>query len=201
MAHRASLSNRVLTVGHSNRSIHDFVRVLQGAGVEFLVDVRTSPYSRIAPQFNREGLAGALKTAGIVHVFEGEALGGRPEGDEYYAEDGRVLYFRMAKTPWFISGLDRVRDLAATGRVALMCSEEDPASCHRHLLIARVLEESGTPVTHLRADGTFQPYEVMADVVRRWAETRLAFPEEEDSGWRSTRSVSPSARRRTSSAR
>jgi uncharacterized protein (DUF488 family) len=199
MNHPTSPEDRLFTVGHSNGKLNDFLSLLEGAEVRFLVDVRTSPYSRVAPQFNREGLSMSLKEAPIQYIFEGKALGGRPRGDDFYSEDGHVLYSRMARAPWFIAGLERVRVLASRGTVSLMCSEENPAECHRHLLLARVLAEDGVAVTHLRADGTRQPYAVMADVIRRRAETPLLFPEDEDPTWRSIRSVSHNDRRRSSS--
>jgi len=192
---------RLLTVGHSNRPLEHFLQLLERADVEVLADVRTSPHSTVAPQFGRESLAQALRQRGINYVFEGRALGGRPKGREYYGKDGRVLYFRMAEAPWFLAGLNRLRGMAAHRRVAIMCSEEDPASCHRHLLIARVLEASGVSVTHLRADASLQPYGVMPDVRRRRSEPPTLFSTGEDRGWTSIRSVSPSARPSSSSAR
>jgi uncharacterized protein (DUF488 family) len=190
----------LLTVGHSNTSLERLLQLLTSTRVDVLVDVRSSPYSSVAPQFGRESLENALLRSGIVYVFEGRALGGRPEGAEYYGEDGRVLYFRMADAQWFLAGLNRLRDMATQRRLAIMCSEENPTNCHRHLLIARVLEESGVSVTHLRADGSLQPYAVMPDVSKRRRETPNLFPAVEDIGWKSTRSVSPSTRPSSSSA-
>ena len=69
----------VLTVGHSNHPLETFVALLQRHGVTTLADVRSAPYSRFNPQFNRKALEGSLETIGIEYVFLGRALGGRPD--------------------------------------------------------------------------------------------------------------------------
>ena len=98
----------------------------------------------------------ALARCAIGYIPFGRDLGGRPEGDEFYDEQGHVLYGRLAASPAFLDGLDRVLAQARTSRIALLCSEEDPSRCHRHLLIGRVLRERGVPVSHLRRDGRIE---------------------------------------------
>ncbi len=70
---------------------------------------------------------------------------------------GHVLYGRLAASPAFQEGIDRVLARAQTQRIALLCSEEDPSRCHRHLLIGRVLRERGVAVSHIRGDGASRP--------------------------------------------
>ena len=147
----------VLTVGHSTHALETFVALLQQHGVTAVADVRSAPYSRFNPQFNREPLAEALGSEAIRYVFLGNALGGRSDAPACY-EDGRIRYDRVAATQSFRSGLARVVQGAARYRIALMCAEKEPLHCHRTLLVARALDEQGVDVAHIHADGRLEPH-------------------------------------------
>lgn len=151
----------IWTVGHSNQSVASFLRLLTDAGIDTLADVRTEPVSRYLPQFNQRDLQEAVENAGIRYVFFGDSLGGRPPEPDFYDEAGHVLYDRVAQSPRFQSGVERLLRGARRGlRIAMMCSEEDPLVCHRHLLVGRVLEKRhGVSTRHLRGDGTTQTTE------------------------------------------
>lgn len=144
---------QLFTIGHSNVALDDFLGLLRQHGIEAVADVRTVPRSRYVPHFNAGQLGEALARCAVGYLPSGQELGGRPAGDEFYDEDGHVLYGRLAASPLFQTGLDRVLAGARTSRVALLCSEEDPSRCHRHLLIGRVLQERGVAVSHIRRDG------------------------------------------------
>ena len=144
----------IWSIGHSNHELPKFVGLLRGAGVEVIADVRSQPYSRFNPQFNRETLRAALLESGIDYVFLGDELGGRPPEADCYDADGHVLYGKLAETDRFRDGLHRLVSGSQDFRVAMMCSEGDPAKCHRHLLIARALTAEAIPVRHIRPDGT-----------------------------------------------
>ena len=159
----------IFSIGHSNQSIEDFLALLQQHQIQVLVDVRSSPYSKYVAQFNSTLLATAVKQAGIKYTFMGKELGGRPDGDEFYDADSHVLYNRVAEASFFLDGIKRLKEGGRTYRVAIMCSEEDPMACHRHLLIGRVLAEQEVQLVHIRGDGHIQ------------TEQELALPEEEAS--------------------
>src|SRR5229473_2767134 len=142
----------VLTIGHSTHSWDRFVALLRSAGVTAVADVRTSPYSRHLPQFNRNELREELRSSGISYVFLGGELGGRPKESRFYC-DGAADYEKMAKAPAFNRGLNRVIEGARKHRIALMCSEHDPLDCHRCLLVARALAERGVRVSHILSHG------------------------------------------------
>ena len=142
------------SIGHSNHELPAFVDLVRGAGIAVIADVRSQPYSRFNPQFNREPLRSSLLESGIDYVFLGAELGGRPAEPECYDSDGNVLYGKVAQTDRFRDGLQRLVSGSQRFRVAMMCSEGDPANCHRHLLIARALTEDGAPVVHVLSDGT-----------------------------------------------
>lgn len=146
----------LLTIGHSNHALDVFLRLLRQHSIEAVADVRTVPWSRYVPAFNAKRLREALAECGIDYVPLGAELGGRPAGEEFYDEQGHVLYGRLAASPAFQKGIDRVLRGAQSHRIALLCSEEDPSRCHRHLLIGRVLRERGVTLSHIRGDGRIE---------------------------------------------
>lgn len=157
---------QILTIGHSTHDYDVFLALLRGAGVTAIADVRTYPFSRRVPQFDRDTLAARLRADGIAHVHLGDALGGRPR-DPALRRGGVVDYERVAATPAFAAGLDRVIAGAGRHRIALMCAERDPRDCHRGLLVGRALDERGIDVAHILPDGRIEPHaDVVADLLR-----------------------------------
>ncbi len=148
--------NTVLTVGHSNHPLDRFMGLLRRHAVTAVADVRSAPYSRFNPRFDRETLGGRLNALGVAYLFLGRALGGRPDDRSCY-ENGRVRYDRLARTPLFREGIERVVRESGNERVALMCAEKEPLDCHRALLVGRALVERGVAVAHILADGTLEP--------------------------------------------
>jgi uncharacterized protein (DUF488 family) len=148
----------VFTIGHSTHAIGAFVDLLRRREVTAVADVRSAPYSRFNPQFNRETLEAELAARGIRYVFLGRELGARSEDPSCY-EKGRVQYARLACTELFRSGIDRVVRGAEEYRVALLCAEKEPLECHRTLLVGRALQERGVPVSHILADGRVETHE------------------------------------------
>lgn len=146
----------IKTIGHSNHSLEKFVSLLEKYNIEVLVDVRSYPYSKYAPHFNETSLKEGVKSADIKYLFMGKELGGRPQGKEFYDEDGYVLYWRIAESTFFQEGIERLQAGIEKYRVAIMCSEENPTECHRRLLVGRVLNEHGVTLQHIRGDGKVQ---------------------------------------------
>ena len=142
------------TIGHSDHTVAAFVDLLRRHGITLVVDVRSQPYSRWTPQFNRETLARDLDDAGIAYRFMGDALGGRPADPALYnAGQERPDYRRVEQTPAYQAGIDQLLDLARAEQVAVMCSEGDHRHCHRHLLITQTLLDRGARVLHIQPDG------------------------------------------------
>jgi uncharacterized protein (DUF488 family) len=155
----------IYTIGHGNSPSQVIVDLLHKHGITTLVDVRSVPYSQYTPFFNREVFKNALEQADIHYVFEGEALGGRPNDETCYktsevpdAKTSRekflklVDYEEVAKRSWYQEGIERLIQFAGEGRTAIMCSEEDPKRCHRSHLIAQTLVKMGITVKHIRRD-------------------------------------------------
>jgi uncharacterized protein (DUF488 family) len=144
----------VLTIGHSNHSIERFVALLTMHRIEEAVDTRSHPYSKHAPQFNREPISASLSRSGIRYLYLGEQLGGRPSENEYYDEVGRLLIERVWESQRFRQGISCLVSEIHKWHVALLCAEENPARCHRRRLIAPVLITQGGLVGHIRGDGS-----------------------------------------------
>jgi len=130
--------HQLLTIGHSNRTIEAFIRLLAENNVTAVADVRSQPYSRHHPHFNAESLKAALRRAEIAYVFLGKELGARRTEPECY-ENGQAKYELIEKTAAFRNGLDRLLTGMQSHRIAITCAENDPLTCHRMILICRHL--------------------------------------------------------------
>lgn len=182
------------SIGHSNHSLQHLLDLLHEHDIEVLVDVRSVPSSRYSPHFSQTPLQRALTQAGVEYVFMGRELGGRPKDADFYDTAGKVLYARVARLPSFQEGVNRLAESFTDKRAAIMCSEEDPAVCHRHLLIGRVLAEQGLPLLHIRGDGRIETEvaQARASGKREPPPGQLSFLDDhEERTWKSLRSVLP----------
>jgi uncharacterized protein (DUF488 family) len=152
----------LLTIGHSNLPAAGFMALLQGAGVTAVADVRSVPFSRRFPWFSAPNLAARLQGAGIAYLAFGDALGGRPRDPALYC-DGVADYEKMAETPSFCAGLDRLGEAIGRFRLCVMCAEREPLDCHRCLLVARALAQRGLALGHILVDGTIEPHVATED--------------------------------------
>lgn len=169
------------TIGHGNISADDFLQHLRQHGITVLVDVRSAPYSRYVPHFNKHTIEAFLKERGIDYRYGGEYLGGRPTQADAYKNNELpdqstkrenflklVQYEEIMKRDWYQKGirhlLNIVRDEAKSGgHVAIMCSEGNPRECHRHHLISRSLidpqvrvVDDNVQINHILKDGTLE---------------------------------------------
>lgn len=145
--------NSLYTIGHSSHSWDQFLALLEERSVDFVCDVRSSPYSRRFPQFDGRTMRPSLEKAGLKYLYLGDMLGGRGKTSSDY-EGGRVSYTRLAARKDFAAGLDRVRNGVAKYNVALMCAEKDPANCHRAILVCRHLRSESFAIRHILSDGS-----------------------------------------------
>ncbi len=187
-------ASRIFTIGHSNLDPDRFRELLVEHGIEVVVDVRSWPHSRYVAWADAAELPQVVAGAGARYLFLGNELGGRPEGDDFYDQEGHVLYGKIAQQGWFQEAIRRLERGAEEYRVAIMCSEEDPAHCHRRLLVSRVLLDRGLTVAHIRKTGQI---EVESGPLKLSEGTLF---EDEEGLWRSSLSVSRARRPRTSSA-
>lgn len=157
----------IYTVGHSNQTLPQLVDQLAQYKVNAVADVRSMPFSRRLPQFNRPVLEAELPRHDIRYVFLGEELGARRE--EAAAYDGlQAAYERVAQLPAFQRGLERVlRGLDRGLTLALLCAERDPLTCHRAILVSRHLQARGVDVQHILGDGSLESHQALEDRMRR----------------------------------
>ncbi len=153
----------IYTIGHSTRSIEQFLDLLRAHGIEELVDVRTIPKSRHNPQFGQEELAASLKQAGIDYVHLGKLGGLRHSRKDSVNLGWQNSSFRgyadYMATPEFQEGLDELKAIAEKKRVAIMCAEALPWRCHRSLT-ADALTTQGWQVLHIQSRKTASPHEL-----------------------------------------
>ncbi len=188
-----ALAYQIFTVGHSNQPVEDFIDLLIDKNIEVLVDIRSSPFSRYAAQFDKKALEASIKAAGLMYLFLGKELGGRPQPVEYYDVEGHVNYRLVAESAPFVEGIARLEKGVKDYKVALMCSEENPVDCHRRLLVGRVLVANGLEVIHIRGGGELEPeLAFTSNNDQAGNETdQLSLPgfDREEPAWRSRRSI------------
>lgn len=143
----------IFSIGHGNKSVERFISELRSFNIDYLVDVRSKPYSKRNADFNRDMLEHHLSAAGIRYVYMGDVLGGLPSDSSCYTR-GHIDYGKMAGTSSFIVGLQRIVTANNKGiRLCLMCSESDPSMCHRSKLIGQELLKHEIMTRHITAVG------------------------------------------------
>ena len=154
--------NTLFTIGHSNHEIGVLLELLRRYEVQAVSDVRSQPYSSHFPQFNQPVLKHELRAIGLRYVFLGKELGAR-RGEACCYVEGQARYDLVAKTDAFAEGLNRVLKGLMKYRVALLCAERDPLTCHRSILVCRHLRGKGFPIQHILADGRLESHEAAED--------------------------------------
>ena len=149
----------LFTIGHSNLSIEAFILLLQQHGITAVVDVRSHPFSRYLPHFNQSEIKASLSSFGIQYVFLGKELGARPEDLSCYDLSGKALYQRIAATPLFSEGIQRLLKGAANYKISLMCAEKDPITCHRTILVCHKLKDLSLQIHHILSDGNLESHQ------------------------------------------
>ncbi|WP_411822461.1 DUF488 family protein [Leptospira sp. 'Mane'] len=148
------MENSLFTVGHSNHTIEHFKSILIRHQIDVICDVRSNPYSKYNPQFNKEFLKNELKKSNIKYLFLGKELGARSDKKKYYINN-KVKYSLLVKDPLFKIGIKRLEDGMKQYKIALMCAEKDPITCHRMILIIREIREKSS-IQHILENGTLE---------------------------------------------
>lgn len=140
----------VYSIGHGNKKIEDFIEELKSFNIQFLLDIRSKPFSKWNPQFNQESLKNEIEKNGITYVFVGDVLGGLPEDRSCYNHEGKVVYDIIKEKEFFKKGLERlIKAHQKRIRIAIMCSESRPEECHRSKLIGQELLKKEIPIKHI----------------------------------------------------
>jgi uncharacterized protein (DUF488 family) len=144
----------LFTIGHSTHQINVFLDRLKQHGINCVIDVRSYPFSKIAPQFNKPSLSGVLKANSILYLHLPEEFGARRTEKEYLNDDGKVNFEKVRESEAFKRGISRIKNGLSKGfKIALMCAEADPLICHRFSMISRGLTQSGLEVQHILKNG------------------------------------------------
>lgn len=151
--------NEIYTIGHSSYTHEQYLKLLKYYNINCIVDVRSIPYSKYVPQFNKEEIKKFLKLNSIYYIFMGKELGARREDKRLYTE-GYLDFEKTSKSMNFINGIDRVKDGIEKGyKIALMCKEKDPIDCHRNILVARQFSMQGFNVLNILENGLTETQE------------------------------------------
>jgi uncharacterized protein (DUF488 family) len=131
--------------------LEEFLSLLQHHNINCIVDVRSVPASKYAPQFNEESLRYFLKSNDIQYLPFGDEFGARRT--DCIDDNGQVNFEMAVTTPLFNQGAERLRKGLEKGfNIALMCSEADPLECHRFSLVSRYFYNQGIEVFHILKD-------------------------------------------------
>ncbi|NMA74809.1 MAG: DUF488 domain-containing protein [Bacteroidales bacterium] len=145
------------TIGHSNLSIEQFVENLEKHNINCVVDVRSHPYAKYTPQFNKNNLKISLGKSEIIYLHLGDSLGARFNQKDLLMQDGTVDLIKVGETDFFKKAIARLKDGINQGyEIAIMCSEQDPLDCHRFVLVARALKAEGIIVEHILKNGCLE---------------------------------------------
>ena len=149
------MDKTIFTIGHSNHDISDFINLLLANQIELVIDVRSAPYSKLYPHFNRNPLEVSLTKNSIKYTFLGDSVGGRSNNIKDYSK-GRVMYKKIAEKKEYISSINTMIQNSSKYKIVLMCSEKEPLECHRTLLISRSIETHMVKILHIHRDGQIE---------------------------------------------
>ena len=158
----------IYSIGHGNKKIEDFIKELKTFEVQFLLDIRSKPFSKWNPQFNQNELRFKLEENGIKYVFVVDTLGGLPEDRSCYDYNGKVVYDLIKEKDFFKEGLKRLTIANEKHiKLAIMCSESKPEECHRSKLIGQELLKKKISLKHIVSDKLIKSQEmVMAELTK-----------------------------------
>ncbi len=157
----------IYSIGHGAKTFNDFFEELSSFQIQYLIDVRSQPYSKWNPEFNKEILEQKMAKTNIRYIYWGAILGGRPNDISCYT-DNRIDYSKLRQKDFFIDGISRI--IIANEkqiRVAVMCSEANPAICHRSKCIGQDLLSKGISMHHIVGPNKSKSQElVMAELTK-----------------------------------
>ena len=156
------MQTNIYSIGHGNKEIKTFITELKSFNIHYLLDIRSKPFSKWNPSFNQNELKHHLQKQEITYVFVGDALGGLPNDETCYNENGQVIYDLVKEKEFFKKGLHRL--ITANEKhikLALMCSESKPEECHRSKLIGQELLKHKISLNHIISSESVKSQEVV----------------------------------------
>lgn len=145
------------TIGHSKHTQQDFLKLLRLHKINCVVDVRSTPFSKFSPQFNRDEIKKYLNKCGIYYIEMGKEFGARRSDKTLYTNEGYLDFEKTAKSSEFISGIKRINKGVEKGlNIVFMCTEKDPIDCHRNILVAREFYKRNYEILNILYDGSIE---------------------------------------------
>lgn len=145
------------TIGHSHHEPDYFLRLLRKYDINYVLDVRSTPYSKFAPQFNAETINAFLSKRNINYVQMGNFFGARPKDLELYTPEGYLDFNKTRNTVDFKKAVNNVLlGMNKGNNIALMCTEKNPIECHRTILVSKAFYDLNIPVKHILSNGTLR---------------------------------------------
>ncbi len=142
------MENKIYTIGYSTFELDDFIRIIKSYGITAVADVRSSPYSKFKPEFNKKEFQKELKKNDLAYVFLGQELGARVDMPDCYINN-KVNFKLVAQHDIFLNGITRIKTGMEKYNIVLMCAEKDPITCHRTILICRTLRALKIEIFHI----------------------------------------------------
>ena len=144
----------LFTVGHSQHDVNYFISLLNQYNIDYILDVRSIPYSKYAEQYNKENISISLNSANIKYISMGKYFGARPQNKELYHNEGYLDFEKVRESKDFNKGIENVMvGLNQGHNIALMCTEKEPIDCHRAILVARAFEMHMVYTKHILPNG------------------------------------------------
>lgn len=159
----------IYTIGHSIYKIEEFGELLKQNQINTIVDVRSTPYSKFAPQYNKELLKQYLKQNAICYIYMGDMLGARYEDKNLLFDDGKVNFKKVQETKNFQDGILRLeRGIDKGYNISLMCSEKEAFDCHRFGLVAEFLSQQSIQVNHIYPEKVVSQQELEQRLLKKY---------------------------------
>ncbi len=171
----------IYSIGHGNKKIKDFIAELKAFNIEYLLDIRSKPFSKWNPQYNKSSLEKELEKNNIRYVFVGKQLGGLPEDRACYDLNGKVIYDIIKTKDFFKEGLSRLTTANAKKiNLAIMCSESKPEECHRSKLIGQELLRKDISLNHIISQSKTKSQQTVMNELTKGKGTTDLFGNETD---------------------
>lgn len=155
---------KVYTIGHSVHPIDVFLKLLNKYDINCVIDVRSTPFSKYAPQYNINEIKKTLNSNGIYYLFMGKEFGARQTDTTLFDSDGLLNFEKVIKNDQFQSGMKRVKEGLDKGfNITFMCTEKDPIDCHRSILVGRAFHDEKFDVLNIIENGNIETQEELIE--------------------------------------
>lgn len=151
------MKGTIFSIGHSQHDLDYFISLLKSHKINYVLDVRSQPYSRFAMEYNKESIQGTLEKSNIKYAFMGESFGARQMDRSLYSQKGYLDFEKVACGIKFRRAFDNVvKGVEQGNKIAFMCTEKDPIECHRAILVTNAFYNEGFMVEHIMPDNSIQ---------------------------------------------